>query len=301
MHRHSFTKLVMLLFFVVVSVIISLFLGMLLAIPIFEISFSDIIRVLNISTQSNILFMKYLQVVQAFGMFLIPTVLYAILYCFPESFWKYLKINRSISLKSAFYAAFAIVVALPMLNYFSELNSQLIDHFFGIENWFKAKEDEAQHLTEMFITAGNISTLLINLLVIAVLPAISEELMFRGVVQRLFGEWTKNAHLGILISAILFSAFHFQFYGFIPRVLLGLFLGYLVYFSGSLWLAVWAHFVNNGFAVISYYIYGSDAIEQTVDKLGTTSETVVYAVISAIFSFLAIFLIIRTERQRNLA
>ena len=93
---------------------------------------------------------------------------------------------------------------------------------------------------------NSISSLLINMVMIGVIPAIGEEFLFRGALQKIFSEWTKNKHLGIWISAILFSAMHLQFYGFIPRMLLGALFGYTLLWTGSLWIPIFGHFVNNG-------------------------------------------------------
>ena len=89
------------------------------------------------------------------------------------------------------------------------------------------------------------------------MAGLSEEIFFRGFIQRLFIENKLNHHLAIWFTAILFSAIHLQFFGFVPRVLLGAVLGYLYFYSGNLWLSIIAHTVNNGFAVVMAYITGS--------------------------------------------
>jgi membrane protease YdiL (CAAX protease family) len=115
---------------------------------------------------------------------------------------------------------------------------------------------------------------------IGIIPAIGEELLFRGVIQRIFTEWTKNIHWGIWISAILFSALHLQFYGFVPRAILGAIFGYLLVWSGNLWLPVLAHFINNTVAVIAYYFYGEGILSVDPDKIGTNSEYHIAIIIS---------------------
>jgi hypothetical protein len=79
--------------------------------------------------------------------------------------------------------------------------------------------------------------------------------MFRGVIQTIFVRWTKNTHAAVWITAILFSAFHMEFFGFLPRLLLGVFFGYFVAWSGSIWTGVWAHFLNNSTVVIITYLF----------------------------------------------
>ena len=118
---------------------------------------------------------------------------------------------------------------------------KLPSFFSSIENWMKYKEIEAEILTKQLLVMSSIEGLVINLIIIAVIPAVGEELIFRGCIQKIFTTWTNNYHLGIWIAAILFSAIHFQFYGFIPRMLLGALFGYLFFSvkaSGSQFLRI---------------------------------------------------------------
>ena len=120
-----------------------------------------------------------------------------------------------------------------------------------VENWMRAQEKTAEELTLMLLAGKGIVTLLFNLLVIALAAGITEEFLFRGAVQRVIGGWTRNHHIIIWSAAILFSAFHMQFFGFLPRMLLGAYFGYLLYWGRNIWIPVFAHFTNNAFAVIS--------------------------------------------------
>jgi len=107
---------------------------------------------------------------------------------------------------------------------------------------------------------------LAGLVVIAILPAFAEEFVFRGVIQKHFVALTQNAHVGIWVSAILFSAFHMQFFGFFPRMLLGVLFGYIFYWTGSLWLAIFAHFCNNAIALSSIYFAKLKWIDDNVNN-----------------------------------
>ncbi len=108
-----------------------------------------------------------------------------------------------------------------------------------------------------------------TLVAVAILPAICEELTFRGVLQPLFARWTGSAHVGIWISALLFSAIHLQFQGFLPRMILGAGLGYLVYYSGSLWPAIVAHFLNNAMAVCLAAWFGAEWVQEEMVAMGS--------------------------------
>jgi len=145
----------------------------------------------------------------------------------------------------------------------------------------------------------SVSQMLYMVFMIGLLPALGEELLFRGILQRLFSEWTRNIHAGIWISAVLFSAMHMQFYGFIPRMMLGALLGYLLAWSGSLWLPVIAHFINNASAVVLTYLFSKNVIELDADKIGTGDEMNVVWISIVVVAFL-LLLIYRIEKNRRL-
>jgi membrane protease YdiL (CAAX protease family) len=159
---------------------------------------------------------------------------------------------------------FAIMIA------FMIANSVVIDWNMNIdfgqfstsfEEWARAKEEQLSELTKYLTKFDNAGGLFAGLIVIAVLPAIGEEIVFRGVLQRKLYHIADNPHVAIWIAAILFSAIHFQFYGFFPRMLLGALFGYIYYWSGNLWYPIFAHFVNNGFTLIMLYLYQQKATD----------------------------------------
>jgi membrane protease YdiL (CAAX protease family) len=128
------------------------------------------------------------------------------------------------------------------------------------EHWAREREDLAEKLTKFFVAFESDGQFLIGVIVIAVLPAIGEELVFRGMLQPELFRATGNHHAAVWISAIIFSAFHMQFFGFVPRMLLGALFGYLYVWSGNLLLPMIAHFVNNGFSVLMMYLYQKGTI-----------------------------------------
>jgi membrane protease YdiL (CAAX protease family) len=136
------------------------------------------------------------------------------------------------------------------------------------------KELQARELTEAFLKTKSAGRLVVNLLVMAVIPAIGEEMLFRGIVQRLFTAMVKNVHLGVIITAFLFSAFHLQFLGFLPRFFLGLMLGYAFVITGSLWTSVWLHFVNNASSVMVFYLHYNGFLKVSMDDFGNTQNMV---------------------------
>ncbi|HEY8918947.1 MAG TPA: CPBP family intramembrane glutamic endopeptidase [Chitinophaga sp.] len=141
-------------------------------------------------------------------------------------------------------------------------------------------EEQADLLIERLLQMPTVKDLIVNLLLIAVLPAIAEEVFFRGVMQRLVIQLVRLPWLGVLITAILFSAVHMQLLGFVPRVLLGFLLGAIYYLSGNLWLSILGHFLVNGIQVFAAYLYQVKVISEDPSKSSTTSWYV--ALISAL-------------------
>jgi membrane protease YdiL (CAAX protease family) len=151
----------------------------------------------------------------------------------------------------------------PAIEFLSNLNQKMV--LPPWLKWMRDSEDSAEKLMEVMLQMKTIPGLIFDVLLIGLVPAIIEEFMFRGVLQTIFVRWTKNTHVAIWITAILFSAFHMEFFGFLPRLLLGALFGYFVAWSGSIWPAVWAHFLNNATAVIATYLYQHKHIKANPD------------------------------------
>ncbi|MCI7575521.1 MAG: CPBP family intramembrane metalloprotease [Bacteroidales bacterium] len=237
--------------------------------------------------------LKVLQMLQTIATFMLPCFIMA--YLWSDAPMSYLSLDKKPDGKAVFGVILLMIIATPCINLMGYLNAkiQLPAFLQGLEELMKSQELAAEQLTERFLQADNIWVLLFNLLLMAVLPALSEELCFRGVLMKIFGEKGK-IQLAIWASAIIFSAIHFQFYGFIPRMLMGVLFGYLLYWSGSLWLPVVAHFTNNVFAVVTYYIvsrYFADSVG-SIDTFGTGS-TLWAGILSAVLTVAGICLLYR--------
>jgi len=192
------------------------------------------------------------------GAFLIPALVAAFLLF--EDPWGNLGLRKSKSNTTTYIlGAVAVLMSLPLINLLVLLNEQMqLPGFLEpVEQWMMDSEKQLKVLTEAMLNMASWSDLAVNLFIIAVVPAVAEELLFRGLLQKLFLELTKNKHWAIWISAILFSAIHMQFYGFIPRMLLGAMFGYLFVWTGNIWIPILAHFLNNGFAVLASYLFPS--------------------------------------------
>lgn len=294
---HPFSKLIFSLFIILATFLVTLLIGFLLAVPIFQINIVDLPNVLsNYNEPNNIRFLKYLQTLQAIGLFIIPA--FFIGYIFHSKSVKYLKFEQ-ITFRPIVFTIIIFFASVPIINSLAILNEgmHLPDWLSGIENWMKNKEMDAQKLTDAFLKMDTLGSLYFNILMIGILPSIGEELIFRGVFQRLFAEWTKNIHWGVIISAFLFSAMHMQFYGFLPRFLLGVLLGYLFYWSGSIWIPILGHFVNNTTAVILYYFY-SDKMTNNIENFGASQGSYVYLVFGIVVVVPLLYLFY-TENSRG--
>jgi len=150
-----------------------------------------------------------------------------------------------------------------------------------------------------FTATKSLWGLLVNLLMIGVLAAIGEELIFRGLFQGLLTRMLKNPHIAILITALLFSAFHFQFFSFLPRFVLGIVLGYLMYLGRSIWFPIIAHFVNNAMGVIYYYFNSKGSSDDMLEEIGTSNLLPMTALISLLI--FAVFFIAWYYQVRVLA
>ena len=177
---------------------------------------------------------------------------------------KRMHLNQVLLLVALIGLAFPIAIS-PL----SEFNAQATfpEFLSGFEQWARQQEDLLAKMTKVLTTFDTIGGLLVALFVIAVLPAIGEELAFRGMIQNELWRGSKNIHLAIWASAFIFSAIHMQFFGFIPRLLLGALFGYLYYWSGNLIVPIVAHFVNNAFGVVMIYLYNIKVISTDFEEV----------------------------------
>lgn len=165
--------------------------------------------------------------------------------------------------------AFVLVLAfIPVNSKFIEWNAamDLPDALSGLEKWMRDKEDQLSVMTEFLTSYKGFGQLLIALFVVTLLPALGEEMLFRGVIQTKIFRESHNIHVAIWVSAAIFSAIHFQFYGFLPRMMLGALFGYLYYWTGNLWVAILAHFVNNGFVLVMMYLHNVGLVKINIEE-----------------------------------
>ena len=269
------------------------------------VMFSLTVLVIALITQGNPLSdintLKWIQLLQTITLFLLPSLMIA--YLCAKAPFSWLQLDKKADWKMFLWAVGIMLVALPAINMLAQWNQHMVlpTWLSGVEEWMKAKETEAEWLTKQFMSVTTISGLLVNLLLMAVLPALSEEITFRGVLQRLlnFQLSTFNSHLAIWLTAIIFSAIHMQFYGFVPRMLMGALFGYMLVWTGSLWVPMLMHFVNNGMAVLLYFMANRAHWDMDkVDAIGT-GNTLWLGIVSLVLTVVGIYMFRRSTTIRS--
>ncbi|HMT74469.1 MAG TPA: CPBP family intramembrane metalloprotease [Chitinophagaceae bacterium] len=232
----------------------------------------------NYSSPKTIFVVRGMLLVQFFALCVIPSYVAARL--FGENNSRYLGLRPPSNLIYFVAGVALLLFSTPLVGWLGELNKN-IQFPSGIESWMQEKENEAGETAKGLLSLRTPSDLLMNIFFIGVLAGVGEELLFRGVIQRILIRLFKNNWAGILVAAFVFSAVHFQFYGFVPRFLLGIFLGLIYWYSGSLWPSILAHTIYNSAQVILVY-YNPEMI--TKDNPVETANLLVMALISAAIS-----------------
>jgi membrane protease YdiL (CAAX protease family) len=199
--------------------------------------------------------MRELQFLQVLGMFIFPAIICA--WLFSDNYKDYLQVDAPICFPVMGLTVLSVLVAIPFLNLTYWMNQQMVfpEYLKSLEEWMRYTEENANKALEKMLYVKSIWDFVLNILIICVLTGIGEEFIFRGILQNIFGKIVRNHHAVIWIVAIIFSTIHFQFYGFVPRMLLGAYLGYLLYYTKNIWVPVLAHFTNNCFSVVYYFIF----------------------------------------------
>jgi membrane protease YdiL (CAAX protease family) len=247
-------------------------------------------------SKEGIFKLKIAQLIQAFGLFIAAPIIGSLLFRkknenylgFYACRWQYFLLS-----------AILIVTIMPLMNYFGAINNsiKLPDFLSSVSEWMRSKETQAGELTQSFLKAPNFWTFGLNMLVMAIIPAIGEELLFRGVIQKLLVKISKNTHIAIWLTAFFFSAVHMQFFTFAPRFLLGALLGYLLVWSGSIYIPILAHFVNNALAIVLHTLAEHKKIDIQITELGTNQE-VTFPAFSLIISGFIVYLIYQFYKRK---
>ncbi len=244
---------------------------MFLAGQIYDIPFLELATIFDaLEEKRNLNAARLIQIGNTLGLFILPAIVFAKIKVKEEHF---LQLNQSVNFKHLLFLPLLYFVAAPFLNWTIELNQALSlpEAFSSLETWMRNAEKSAEYLTKSFLSIDSFGEFLYMTFLIAILPALGEELIFRGIIQKIINQSVYNHHIGIWVSAALFSAIHMQFFGFLPRMLLGAYFGYLFYWSKNLWFPILAHFINNFSALLMHYIL-EDNFSENIDQLGTGSK-----------------------------
>lgn len=244
----------------------------------------------NYSDPSMLTFLRGMLVLQFISLYLIPVFLFARLS--DTRPFEYLGLRSASSVYFILGVA-VLIIALPFVDWTGTINRTLIPETTGLGRWMKSMEEDAAKQIAFMLKGQSLKDLILNLIFVAVFAGIGEELFFRGVLQRLFIKAFKNPWAGIILAAFIFSAIHLQFYGFIPRFILGILLGLIYWYSGSLWPAIIAHFAYDALAVIVVHFNPDMA-----DKDGVT-VTLANQVVLAMISLVLIIGILIMMKKRS--
>lgn len=297
--KNLWIQLGTLLFLMLVSFVLANVVGLLLAIPFFGFDMLlHMDRVYNYSDPESLAFLKYMQVISQLGLFILPALAFAHLY--NRKPFAYLRLSTRFKFNTLFMAILVIAAAIPFVNYLVVWNEgmSLPESLGGIERWMRNMETQASRMTEAFLKVNTPLGLAVNLLIIAVLAALGEELLFRGVLLRIFSDSFKNVHVAILVSAILFSAFHGQFFGFVPRAVLGILFGYIFILTGSLWIPILLHLLFNAVSVVIAYLYETGQVATNYEEFGVTS--VAWIVLGSLVLTTGLMLVLYKNHRQQL-
>tara|TARA_B100001142_G_scaffold85490_2_gene86872 strand:- start:2039 stop:2920 length:882 start_codon:yes stop_codon:yes gene_type:complete len=259
-------------------IFLSVILHNLIAVALVSIFFEngiELIQNYDLSRQESVNYLKIIQLFSGVGFFIVPTLFYSYLTNFD---FKFTRISRQNTI---------LVIAIMML--ITPFIALLLEWNMMIDfpQWLLQFDINSEAIVTAFLKMDTIWDLFFTILVLAIVPAVGEELLFRGYIQQRIARSLGSQHTSILITAFLFSAIHLHFQGMIPRFLLGLLLGYLFYWSRSLWIPILAHFVNNAQAVVfSYPSFKIDSAAYSVSPESSVEPMM------GLFSFLAVTLLL---------
>ncbi|MBR4918420.1 MAG: CPBP family intramembrane metalloprotease [Bacteroidales bacterium] len=288
--KNRLVQILFLLLFVVAGTIVFSGLGMLVAYAVYHTN-----NMYKASDPAG-----YIRLVQAFnsvGMFLVPALMFAyahdrkwLHYNWADRKPHYLLVNVTLVLS---------IVILPVVALLSQWNQaiELPKSLGSLQQWMADMDAKAEELTTLLTFKHTYGTLLANIFVLALIPAIGEEFMFQGTIQAFLNKWTQKPHLSVWITALIFSAIHFQFSGFIPRLLLGAYLGYLFYWSRSLWLPILAHFLHNALSLLVDFSFQGRGVSLDDIKFTDIHGAIPLAISCTVVTFVSLLFMWRTQKE----
>lgn len=252
---------------------------------------SLVVKVFGASTPA----LRIITVFQDIMMFILPAIVTALMVTRRGA--TLLCIDRAPSLNPTLIAICTLLCSIPAMNYVIWLNTNipLPQH---IHDALMEMEQNANSTIEALMGPHTVPNLIVSVLIVGVLAGVSEEIFFRGGLQRLLVTGGVNHHVAIWATAFFFSLLHMQFFGLVPRMLLGAFFGYLLYWTGSLWIPILLHALNNSIYVVAGWMsYGTDS-PSAVDEIGSGTD-IAYVAISVVLTAIGLLLLRRSNKMNN--
>jgi membrane protease YdiL (CAAX protease family) len=206
---------------------------------------------------------KWVQLLSSIGMFGLSAILFSFLK--KKNGFEYLRMNKMPKIDVIAWVVPIVIFSMPIIAILFFYNQQI--HFGAMDKWLRDVELQNGEITKAMLSSTTLLGLAFNLIVVAIVPGIVEELFFRGVLQNIINESSKNKHIAIWFTALIFSAVHMEFLGFFPRLLMGAMLGYMYVWTGNIWINIFAHALNNGISVVAFYLYHNQFIKTDIDKM----------------------------------
>lgn len=257
-HTSPFGKIALLVALMLVGVLVALLILMGLNSAFFHVP-SDVVNHLSPSSSAMAInAAKVLQITSQIGLFVLPAFVFA--YLTSRSTINGLKLDRRAKLQNAVFVLLITLFAIPFINLLGQWNMDwhLPQSWHVVEEWMRTTQDANDKMIGALAQMDTKTDIFVNIIMMAILPAVGEELIFRGILQPQMIKLVRNPHVGIILTAVFFSAFHLQFLGFFSRAILGVLFGYIFYYSKNIRYPILAHFINNFFALSLVMVLGTD-------------------------------------------
>lgn len=227
--------------------------------------------------------------------FLVGGILYSKLIDRADFQWK--QQVAAIEFKSIVLMILILIAGIIFNSVLIDWNADFVfpESLSQLEKYLREKEDQLLQLTKFLTDFDSITEVLAGILVIGILAGLGEEVLFRGVLQPKLSGYFNNVHAGVWVAAIIFSAIHVQFYGFLPRVFLGAIFGYLYVYSGSLVYPILAHILNNTFTVIMLYLNKIGILEFDLEETGQVPTLMAFA---GLIGMILLFRVFKNEQSQ---
>ncbi len=272
-------------------------LGMLFCLMIFMLIIASLISELLLGKLGvSPMTLRLQAIIQDLLVFILPPIVTALLSTrYPAEL---LQIISGPRLTTMLWAVAALLCSIPLMNCIIVWNDSWV--LPKSMAWARALEQAARQTTEVMLSGDSVGTLVVGLLIVGVLTGVAEELFFRGGIQKLLMCTRMNPHVAVWLTAAIFSVMHFQIYGLIPRMLLGALFGYAVWWSGSLWLSIILHTINNSLVVATTWLAARTSVDVNVDQIGIGGQQLPIIAASVVLTIVTLYFMYKSSHLPRL-